>query len=57
MKTSHFEGVKVALKQDRTGYVLTLSIHPDDLPEEILRDLWALATKLSWSESTVMSDP
>lgn len=38
MHTSNFEGVKVALKQDRTGYVLTLSIHPDDLPEEILRD-------------------
>lgn len=38
MKTSQFEGVKVALKQDRTGFVLTLSIHPDDLPEEILRD-------------------
>lgn len=38
MKTSNFEGVKVALKQDRTGYVLTLSIHPDDVPDEILRD-------------------
>lgn len=38
MKTSQFEGVKVAMKQDRTGYVLTLSIHPEDVPEEILRD-------------------
>ncbi|MEY3104576.1 MAG: hypothetical protein RJA72_608 [Pseudomonadota bacterium] len=38
MKTSNFEGVKVALKQDKTGYVLTLSIHPDDVPVEILRD-------------------
>ena len=38
MKTSNFEGVKVALKQDKTGYVLTLSIHPDDVPDEILRD-------------------
>ena len=38
MKTSQFEGCKVALKQDRTGYVLTLSIHPNDVPEEILRD-------------------
>ena len=38
MKTSQFEGVKVAMKQDRTGYVLTLSIHPDEVPEEILRD-------------------
>jgi hypothetical protein len=30
--------VKVALKQDRTGYILTLSVHPDEVPEEILRD-------------------
>jgi hypothetical protein len=33
-----FEARKIALKQDRTGYVLTLSIHPDEVPEEILRD-------------------
>ena len=38
MKTSQFEGCKVALKQDRTGYILTLSIHPNDVPDEILRD-------------------
>lgn len=33
-----FEARKVALKQDRTGYILTLSLHPDEVPEEILRD-------------------
>lgn len=33
-----FEVRKVALKQDRTGYVLTLSIHPDEVPVELLRD-------------------
>ena len=38
MKTSQFESVKVALKQDRTGFILTLSIHPDEIPEEIIRD-------------------
>ena len=39
MKTHpNFEAVKVALKQDRTGYILTLNIHPDDLDERILRD-------------------
>lgn len=38
MKTIQFEGVKVALKQDKTGYVLALSIHPDDIPEDLLRD-------------------
>jgi hypothetical protein len=38
MKTSQFEAVKVAMKQDKTGYILTLSIHPDEVPDEILRD-------------------
>lgn len=33
-----FEARKVALKQDRTGFVLTLSVHPDEFPEELLRD-------------------
>ena len=33
-----FEARKVALKQDRTGFILTLSIHPDEIPEELLRD-------------------
>ena len=38
MDTIQFEGVKVAIKQDRTGYVLTLCIHPDEIPEDLLRD-------------------
>jgi hypothetical protein len=38
MKTNNFEAVKVALKQDRTGYIFTLSIHPDEVPLDILRD-------------------
>jgi hypothetical protein len=33
-----FEARKIAMKQDRTGYVLTLSLHPDEIPEELLRD-------------------
>lgn len=33
-----FEARKVAMKQNRTGFVLTLSIHPDELPEELIRD-------------------
>lgn len=33
-----FEARKVAMKQDRTGFILTLSIHPDELPEELMRD-------------------
>ena len=27
-----------ALKQDKTGYILTLSVHPNDVPIELLRD-------------------
>lgn len=38
MNTLQFEAVKVALKQDKTGYVLTLCLHPDEIPEELLRD-------------------
>jgi hypothetical protein len=38
MTAIQFEGVKVALKQDKTGYVLALSIHPDDVPTDLLRD-------------------
>lgn len=38
MQTLQFEAVKVALKQDKSGYILNLSIHPDDLPEPLMRD-------------------
>jgi hypothetical protein len=38
MNALQFEGVKIALKQDRTGYVLTLTVHPDEIPDELLRD-------------------
>lgn len=38
MDTIQFEAVKVAIKQDKTGYVLTLCIHPDEIPEALLRD-------------------
>jgi hypothetical protein len=33
-----FESRKVALKQDRTGFILTLSVHPDEIPVELMRD-------------------
>ena len=38
MKTLQFEAVKMALKQDKNGYALTLSVHPDMAPEDLLRD-------------------
>lgn len=38
VKTLQFEAVKVAMKQDKSGIVLTLNIHPDELPESLMRD-------------------
>jgi hypothetical protein len=38
METSQFEGKKIALKQTKDGYAMTLAIHPDDVPDELLRD-------------------
>ena len=36
--TVNFEAVKIAMRQDKNGYVLTLSVHPDDVPESLLRN-------------------
>ena len=38
MEAIQFEGIKVALKQDKNGFMLTLSIHPDEIPQELVRD-------------------
>lgn len=38
MDALQFECTKVALRQDRNGYILTLSVHPDEIPNELLRD-------------------
>ena len=38
MNALQFEALKVAFKQDATGWVLTIKIHPDEVPEELLRD-------------------
>lgn len=38
METSQFEARKIALKQTKEGHVLTLAIHPDESPDEVLRD-------------------
>ena len=38
MKTLQFEAVKVAMKQDKTGFILTLNIHPDEVPVDLVRD-------------------
>lgn len=38
IKTLQFEAVKIAMKQDKTGMILTLNIHPDELPIDLMRD-------------------
>jgi hypothetical protein len=38
IKTLQFEAVKIAMKQDKTGIILTLNIHPDELPVDLMRD-------------------
>lgn len=35
---TQFEGVKIAMTQDKNGHVLKLAIHPNDTPESIMRD-------------------
>ena len=38
METLQFESVKIAMKQDKEGYVLTLRVHPDEVPAALFRD-------------------
>jgi hypothetical protein len=38
METLNFEAVKMAIRQDKSGYVLTLAVHPDEVPVEMMRD-------------------
>lgn len=36
--TIQFESIKAGLKQSKDGYVLTLAVHPDELPDALMRD-------------------
>ena len=38
MKTLQFEAIKIAMRQDRSGFILTLNVHPDEAPSEMLKD-------------------
>ena len=38
MDHPQFEAKKISMKQTKVGYVLNLAIHPDDVPDEIIRD-------------------
>jgi hypothetical protein len=35
---SKFEGIKIAMTQDKNGHILKLAIHPNDTPEDMMRD-------------------
>jgi hypothetical protein len=38
MDTLQYEAVKIAMKQDKEGYVLTLRVHPDEVPQSLFTD-------------------
>ena len=38
METLNFEAIKIGLKQSKDGFVLTLAVHPDEIPDELTRD-------------------
>lgn len=38
MDPIQFEGIKTGLKQSKDGYLLSLAVHPDDLPDNLVRD-------------------
>lgn len=38
METLNFEAMKLKLTQDGTGFVLALRVHPDQIPEPLVRD-------------------
>ena len=38
MDTIQFESVKAGLRQSKDGYMLTLSVHPNDIPDDLVKD-------------------
>lgn len=38
MDTLQYEAIKIAMKQDKEGFILTLRVHPDSVPEALFRD-------------------
>ena len=38
MQTIQFEAVKTSLKQTKDGYSLALAIHPNEIPDDLMRD-------------------
>jgi hypothetical protein len=38
LETLNFEAIKIGLKQSKDGFVLTLAVHPDEIPDDLTRD-------------------
>ena len=38
LETIQFECVKMGLRQSKDGYVLSLAVHPSDIPDDLVRD-------------------
>lgn len=38
MEPIQFEGVKTSLRQDAKGFALHLTVHPDEIPDALVRD-------------------
>ena len=38
MDSIQFEGVKTGLRQSKDGYMLSIAVHPDDLPNDLMKD-------------------
>lgn len=57
----NFEAVKISLTQDKNGFVLKLAIHPNDVPEQILRDWvgarYVVAMVRTNDDGTVVTSP
>jgi hypothetical protein len=37
-QTIQFEGIKTGLRQSKDGFVLSVAIHPDEVPADLVRD-------------------
>jgi hypothetical protein len=38
LDTIKFEGVKTGLRQSKDGYMLSIAVHPDDIPDDLVKD-------------------
>lgn len=38
MDSIQFEGIKTGLRQSKDGYMLSIAVHPDDIPDDLVKD-------------------